>query len=304
MTGFTRRDFLKISSRLAVLLGLGSTAVADLAQGLESLVAGQIPVAWIQAQSCSGCSVSFLNSTNPGPVDLLTRYISLVFHNTLSTATGDMFMNVVEKNIHTDNFLLVVEGSIPSLMPKACMMGGKPVEDIILTAARNAKAVIAIGTCASFGGIPSAENNPTGALSVSELLKRKNIDKPVINIPGCPSHPDWIVGTLVHVLKFGMPERDSMLRPKMFFSRLNHDNCPRYSDYEREKYAEKFSDNGCLFKLGCLGVRNYSDCSMRLWNSGINSCLRAGAPCIGCASDFFAKKKDFPFYRKNEGEPA
>jgi hydrogenase small subunit len=160
--------------------------------------------------------------------------------------------------------------------------------------------VIAAGTCAVYGGIPAAENNPTGAVCVPAFLKQEKISKPVISIPGCPPHPDWLVGALVHVLKFGLPPLDDHGRPLAFFGRLLHDQCPRFADYEREKFAEKFGDEGCLFKLGCLGPLTRADCTTRQWNSGTNSCINAGAPCIGCASEGFARNTAFPFFRKNE----
>jgi hydrogenase small subunit len=182
------------------------------------------------------------------------------------------------------------------------MIGNEPFTKQVIRAADKATAIIAVGTCAAFGGIPAAENNPTGALSVPDFLKKEGVSKPTISIPGCPVHPDWLVGTLVHVLKFGIPALDDSGRPKMFFSRLVHDQCPRFADYEREKFARKFSDEGCLFKLGCLGPNTHSDCTNRLWNSGTSYCIKAGAPCIGCTSKAFAGKASFPFFRKNSPE--
>lgn len=300
MADFTRREFLKLGSGLAVMMGLSSTLAAKIADGLEAMATGQTPVLWLQGLSCSGCSVSTLNTTTPGPVELLTDYISLLSHSTLSTATGDMFTEMLGSSLERDDFLLVVEGSIPTGMPEACTIHGKPIETYIVEAAKNAVAIVAAGSCSSFGGIPAAEGNPTGSEGLLECLERHEIKKPFVRVPGCPVHPDWLVGTLVHILKFGIPDLDSKKRPLMFYGKLNHDNCPRYSDYEREFFARDFSEKGCLYKLGCMGVRTYSDCALRLWNSGTNYCISAGAPCIGCSSDFFAKSKDFPMYRLNE----
>ncbi|MBU0992233.1 MAG: hydrogenase small subunit [Proteobacteria bacterium] len=296
----TRREFLELSTRYAALIGLSSHMIPDVADALEHLVSGQVNVLWLSGQSCSGCSVSLLNSADPGPAEILTRYISLLFHSTLSTATGHVSMDLVDNVISKGDYILVVEGSVPYGMPEACKMGGKPVSDLILSAATRSKAIIAVGTCASFGGIPAAENNPTGALSLKEFLEKEQLPRPVICIPGCPVHPDWFVGTLVHLLKFGQPDMDALGRPRMFFDRLIHDQCPRFSDYERENFAETFSSSGCLFKLGCLGIITHGDCNLRLWNDGTNSCIPAGGPCIGCASESFARHASFSFYRKNE----
>ena len=300
MHKFSRREFMELSGKFAALMGLGALAVPGMSLALEELVYKSSSVLWLQGQSCSGCSVSLLNSEHPGPVSLLTEYMSLLFHGTLSTATGHIAMDVVEKTIETGGFILAVEGSIPSKMPEACMMGHKPVSEMVIRAAEKANAVIAVGTCASFGGIPAAENNVTGAMSLPDFFEKKKINKTVVRLPGCPVHPDWLVGTLAHLLKFGLPALDELNRPETFYSKLIHDQCPRFPEYERENFAEYFSDDGCLFKLGCLGTITHADCTLRYWNSGINSCIPAGGPCIGCASESFALKKSFPFYRKNE----
>lgn len=299
MNTFTRRDFLKLAGQMSAVMGLSVGVNPQIASALEHLVSKKSKVLWIQAQSCSGCSISMLNSEEPGPAQLLTQYISLLFHQTLSAATGQVAISTLEQVIEQGDYILVVEGSIPAAMPEACTIGHKPVADVVLQAAQNAKAVVSLGTCAAFGGIPAAEGNPTGAISVTEHLRKKNVATPVINIPGCPSHPDWLVGSLVHISKFGIPPCDSKGRPKMFFSKTNHDQCPRYSDYERGAFASNFSEDGCLFKLGCLGVITKADCTIRLRNGGTNSCINSGAPCLGCTSPIFANKKSLPFYREN-----
>ena len=300
MRKFSRREFLELSGKFAAMMGLGSAFIPGLTQALEQLTTKTRPVLWLQGQSCSGCSVSLLNSEDPGPVSLLTEYMSLLFHQTLSAATGHVAMDVVKKAIEKGGYLLVVEGSIPARMPAACTMGRESIVDLVKAAAEKSTAIMSVGTCASFGGIPAAENNPTGAVSVPEFLKGQNINKPVVALPGCPAHPDWLVGTLAYVLKFGIPPLDDMKRPEMFYSKLIHDRCPRFPEYEKENFAKSFSDDGCLFKLGCLGISTHADCTLRYWNSRINSCIPAGGPCIGCASENFARVTSFPFYRKDE----
>ncbi|MBF0119825.1 MAG: hydrogenase small subunit [Desulfobacterales bacterium] len=300
MVNLSRRDFLSFCAKITALIGLESTFVPQIAEGVSKLINNAPPVIWLQGQSCSGCSVSLLNSYAPGPAELITRYISLKFHSTLSTATGDVAMDTLNQVIKDGGYFLVFEGSVPSKMPEACLMGHVPVSEILSDAAKNSEGIIAVGTCASFGGIPAAENNPTGAISVPLFLKNENINKPTILLPGCPAHPDWIVGTLVHMIKFGLPPLDAKGRPKMFFAKLIHEQCPRFSDYEREKFAKTFTDKGCLFRLGCIGPNTYADCTIRYWNSRINSCIPSGAPCIGCASEDFAIKANFPFFRKGE----
>jgi len=300
MADFTRREFLCLGTKLALLMGLGDAAVPRIASALAQIADASVPALWLQGQSCSGCSVSLLNSTDPGPAEIVTQYISLLYHSNLSAATGDVGMKIINDSVARGGYILVVEGSLPAGMPKACMVGHEPVTRQVLRAAKKAKAIVAAGTCASFGGIPGAENNPTGAVGVSDFLRGRGVSAPVINIPGCPMHPDWFVGTLVHVLEFGLPKLDDKGRPVMFFGGLVHDQCPRFADYEREHFATSFSDEGCLFKLGCLGPNTHADCTLRQWNSGCNYCIRAGAPCIGCTWEKFALKADLPFYRKAE----
>ena len=300
MFSMTRRQFMTYSARLAAMTGLGASAVPKIGLALQSLASGQAPLVWLQGQSCSGCSVSLLNAAHPDPASILMRYISLQFHGTLSTATGDLGMAVLNANIKQGNYLLAVEGSVPAAMPEACVIGAEPYNKLLLRAASATQAVVAVGACAGFGGIPGAENNPTGALSVKEFLNKNQVGKPIIVLPGCPVHPDWLVGTLVHVLKFGVPSLNADGAPLMFYERLVHDQCPRFSDYEREHFARFFSDEGCLFKLGCLGPVTHADCPKRLWNSGTNFCINAGAPCIGCSAKTFAQKASLPFFRKVE----
>lgn len=302
MKKINRREFIKLSGKYAALLGLAPSSVIKISEAFARIHDGTAPVLWLQGQSCSGCSVSLLNSENPGPATLLTQYISLKFHSTLCASSGELSMETILGTIEEGGYILVVEGSVPTGMPKACKIGEHYFTDQLKKAAKHANAVVAVGTCAAFGGIPAAENNPTGAQSVGDFFRDNRIEAPLINIPGCPIHPDWVTGTLVHVLKFGLPKLDNLQRPTMFFSNLIHDQCPRFADYEREKFAKRFTEPGCLFKLGCQGPITHADCTTRLWNSGTNSCIQAEAPCIGCASEFFAKKASYPFYRKGSLE--
>jgi hydrogenase small subunit len=299
MKTLTRRSFLTFSSRLTALMGLAGSQVPAMAEALAQLSSGQAPVLWLQGQSCSGCSVSLLNSDPLSPDQLLTQYISLVFHQTLSAATGHQAVATVNQVIEKGGYILAVEGSVPAGMPRACLFGEEPFTQQVIRAARNAKAVVAMGSCAAFGGLPAAANNPTGAISIHKHLANEKVQVPCLTVPGCPPHPDWMVGTLAHVLKFGIPPVDNLGRPKAFFARKIHDQCPRFADYERENFAQTFGGEGCLFKLGCVGTNTYADCTWRPWNSGVNHCVKAGAPCVGCAGAQFGARADFPFFLKN-----
>jgi hydrogenase small subunit len=298
MNAITRRSFLRSSARLSVLLGLGASAMPRVAEALEELSQGRALVLWLQGQCCSGCSVSLLDSEAVTPYKLLTRYLSLGFHQTLSATTGNQAVEVVNKIVGQGGYILIVEGAVPEKMPLACTFGGEPFAEQLARAARNAKTILTAGSCSSYGGIQAAENNPTGAAAVPAFLKRRGIDTPVIRVPGCPIHPDWLVGTVVHALKFGLPPLDGLGRPLAYFSKLMHDQCPRFTDYERGHFAKTFGEDGCLFRLGCAGPITHTDCNLRGWNGGVNSCIRAGAPCIGCGGENFCARAAFPLITK------
>lgn len=300
---FSRRDFLKLGGTLAAWAALPGSLAEVFAEGLEKLT-GATPVFWLQGQSCSGDSVSLLNTTDPGPAALLTDYISLVLHQTIGAAQGDTFMQVLDRADQAGPCVLVIEGSIPLAMPRACVIGGRPFEEILLKLVPRAAAVVAVGTCAAFGGIPAAEGNPTGSGSVRDFMTKHNlpVERRLVNCPSCPPHPEAMVGTLAWLAARGYPAvHPKLLTPEMFYKNSTHDNCPRYHYYERKIFSKHFGDpNGCLFKLGCLGPLTYTECPNSQWNGGTNWCIRNAAPCIGCSSPHFAKKKAFPFYRIGE----
>lgn len=143
-------------------MALGPAAAGEIAQAVEQIAAGRAPVLWLQGQSCSGCSVSLLDSDQPGAGQVLTQYISLKFHATLSTATGQTAMDVLNATVKRGDYILAVEGAIPVGMPEACEVGGESMIAQVIRAAGGAKAVLAVGTCAACGGIPAAEGRPRG----------------------------------------------------------------------------------------------------------------------------------------------
>jgi hydrogenase small subunit len=303
MNRYHRRDFLRMGAALAAGLGLQSGPAAVLAEGLERIFTKRVPVLWMQGLSCTGCSVSLLNAESPSILQVLTELISLTYHSTVSAAQGDDVARVIERVVQGRNYLLVMEGAIPTEMPEACVIGGKPLEEVLEPLARNAAAIVAAGTCAGFGGVPSAEGNPTGAVGLQEFMTRRKIpvEKRLVNCPGCPVHPSCLVGTLAYVAARGYPPVvPGLLTPELFYRHSVHDECPRFHFWEKDVFAERFGDEGCLFKLGCLGPLSHTTCPRHQWNGGVNWCVRAGAPCNGCTSEHFAKRRDFPFYRKSE----
>ena len=274
----------------------------------------ELPVVYLQAAACSGCAVSLLNTASPTIKNVLIDqiapgvHINLRFHPVVMAAAGDMALQVVEDTAKQKKggYVLVVEGAVP--MATDAVYGavgernGKPVTMLqrVTELAQDALAVIALGTCASFGGIPAAKPNPTNCQPVSKVLEAKGIKKPLINIPGCPPHPDWFVGTVAGVILKGLPtadDLDDLLRPKAFYGKLIHENCPRRAYFDEGKFAKKFGDEGCLYELGCKGPITYADCPLRKWNNGTNWVIGAGAPCNGCTQPEFPDQMA-PFYEK------
>lgn len=303
MSGLSRRDIIRWGAALATGFGLDRGVGRVLASGLQQVVGGQQRVIWLQGMSCTGCSISLLNAERPTIAQILTGTISLVFHSNVSAAQGDLVMEVLDKARQEGGYLLLLEGAVPLDMPEACVMGGKPMTELLPGLIKNAKFVVAVGTCASFGGVPAAEGNPTHAASLREFMEKNGLPvaNRLVNVAGCPSHSECLTGTIAYLAGKGYPQVDpKLLTPTMFFNQSVHDNCPRFHSWEKRLFAEKFGDQGCLFKLGCLGPLSHTDCPRRQWNGGANWCIRAGAPCTACTSSEFAKKRDFAFYRKGE----
>jgi hydrogenase small subunit len=276
------------------------------AQAAAPQKVAEIPVLWMSTGSCSGCSVSLLNSASPSIQELLLgqvlpgSHLSLGFHATVMAAAGEMAMDTLKQyaNDHKGKYVLVVDGATASKEEGIyCAIGetkdGKPITGYrhVRDLGRNALAVLAVGSCSSFGGIPAAGPNPTEALSVQDLYSRERITTPVANIPGCPPHPDWIVGSVASLLLGGVEalKLDEQGRPGAFFSECIHDNCAYRGHFDKGDFAEHFGEHGCLVKLGCKGPITYADCPTRKFNNGTNWCVEAGHPCIGCCHP------EFPF---------
>jgi len=274
----------------------------------------EIPLVWLAASACTGCSISLLNSASPTIKNILVDqiipgvHINLRFHQTIMAGAGEQVIKVLEDTAveKKGNYVLAVDGAIPTgANAFYCVMGerhGKPVtlETRFEELARNALTILAVGTCAAFGGIAAAAPNPSGAQPVKTVLEAKGINKPLINIPGCPPHPDWFVGTVASILLTGLPKAedlDDFLRPKTFYGKLIHENCPRRACFDEGKFAKKPGDEGCLYELGCKGAITYADCPLRRWNSGANWVIGAGAPCQGCTQPEFPDQMA-PCYEK------
>ena len=271
------------------------------------------PVIWLQGAGCTGCSVSVLNAVSPRIQNLLLdelvpgHQLNLIFHATIMAGQGEPVIEVLkdaEKN-RKGGYILVVEGAIPTAEEGAYGSIGEKdgkhltIEQSVTDLGKSAMLTIALGTCAAFGGIPAAKPNPTLCKGVKTIFNEKGIETLVVNVPGCPPHPDWFTGAISVVLFSGVEalELDQLARPTLIYGKLIHENCPRRADFDKGKFAEKLGDAGCLYKLGCKGHYTYADCPLRQWNNGVNWCVKAGSPCLACVEPEFPDGTS-PMYEK------
>jgi hydrogenase small subunit len=282
----SRREFLQFCAALAATLGLPQGADAAVA---EAVAAKKRPsVIWLHFQECTGCTESMLRAEHPTLEKLILDVISLDYHETLFAAAGHQVeaarLQAMKEN--KGQYVLVVEGAIPTKDNGVyCKIGGKTAIELLKECAADAAAVIALGSCASWGGMPSTDPNPTGASGVAKVL-----GKPVVTIPGCPPNPYNFLSTVVHFLTFGsLPAVDQLGRPKFAYSRLIHENCERRAHFDAGRFAMEFGDDGhrkgyCLYKLGCKGPETYANCSVLLFgDAGAGTWpVACGHPCIGC----------------------
>jgi hydrogenase small subunit len=245
-------------------------------------------VIWLHFQECTGCTESLLRAEHPTVEKLILELISLDYHETLAAAAGHQ-VEAARRAAMSENrgkYLLVVEGALPVKDGGIyCKIGGKTAIELLRECGADAAATIAIGSCASWGGMPSTSPNPTGASSVASVLGR-----PVLNIPGCPPNPYNFLSTVVHYLTFGeLPALDDKGRPTFAYGRLIHENCERRAHFDAGRFALEFGDEGhrkgyCLYKLGCKGPETWANCPQILFgDAGTGTWpVGCGHPCIGC----------------------
>jgi len=284
--GMPRRQFLTFCAGLAAVMGMPRSAAGAVANAIVQ--AKRPSVIWLQFQECTGCTESLLRAEHPTVEKLILDIISLDYHETLMAAAGHQAeeARLAAMAANKGKYILVVEGAIPTgVNGSYCKVGGKTAIDLVRSAAADAAAVISIGSCASWGGMPSTAPNPTGASSVGEIL-----GKPVLTIPGCPPNPYNFLTTVVHFLLLGkLPDLDAKGRPKFAYGRLIHENCERRAHFDAGRFALQFGDEGhrkgwCLYKLGCKGPETYGNCPSILFGDvGTGSWpVGTGHPCFGC----------------------
>jgi [NiFe] hydrogenase small subunit len=298
--GVSRRDFMRYCTFLTATMGLSVSYVPKVAE-VFAAPRERPPLIWLHFGECTGCSEGLLRTIYPYVDELVLEILSVEYHETIMAAAGqqaeDQLHAAMKK--YAGKFICVVEGSIATKFNGGYgKIAGRSFLDIAKEVVPQAAATIAIGSCASWGGIPAAKPNPGGYKGVGAALGMK-----VINIPGCPPNPINLVGTVVNYLLLGkLPDVDSMGRPKFAYGQLIHDRCPRRGHFENEEFVEEFGSKEaamgyCLYKLGCRGPETYNNCPVAKFNDGTSWPVEAGHPCIGCSQPDFWDTMT-PFYEE------
>ena len=307
-----RRDFLK----LATFMGIGAVVTfysLDIKRAFAQVAAdngGKVHLIWLQMGGDSGCSVSMLQASNPDLIEAAQNLqLSADFWQTLMTPDYDLgwvsagYTTEDKSQVPLTNAafgeapvdVLVIEGTPQIAAPPGgsvgdfCRIAGYNAYELLQKLSAKATYVLAVGQCSAFGGIPAAKGNLTGGTSVVEALKQAGVatQNPVVNIPGCPAHPDWTLITLASLLQGFDPDLDGQGRPVAFFSQYIHDTCPRRGYYDKGQFATTFDAPECLWDLGCKGPITQSACAETKWNGGVGFCTQGGPMCYGCMHPSF-----------------
>jgi hydrogenase small subunit len=284
---------------------------------------------WLSGMSCDGCTVSALGANQPSLEDLILGRVPampqvIMHHPMISEESGEEFMDAFRAAAdgRLDHpYVLVVEGSIPddqafsgggqfAALGQAGRGGGQPVRftDWVYQLAPGALATFAIGTCATFGGIPAAAGNITGSMSLMDYLGagyRSSRGLPVVNIPGCAPIGDNFTEAVGAVFRYldgisPLPEFDDLGRPEWQFGETVHRHCVKAGYYEEGVFAEDPGDNECLVEIGCWGPVVQCNITERGAVNHHGGCMVAGGPCIGCTMPGFPDKYS-PFHKAPPG---
>jgi hydrogenase small subunit len=296
------------------------------ASHLRTPAVTDIHVLWITAGlGCDGDSIAVTAATQPSLEDIVLGHIPglpkvHLHHPVLAYETGEPFLAAFHRAVADElgPFILVVEGSIPDETNKAegywagfgTGADGQPILTCtwIDRLAPRAWGVIAIGTCATYGGIHAMEGNPTGAMGLPDYLGwswRSRAELPIVCVPGCPVQPDNFMETLLYLLRqaVGMAPKiplDAALRPTWLFGQTVHEGCDRGGYYEQADFGTAYGSKKCIVKLGCWGPVVLCNVAKRGWMAGIGGCPNVGGICIGCTMPGFPDKF-MPFMEEPPG---
>lgn len=294
--GIDRRRFLRYCAGVTALLALPPRFAPRIAQAMTAVT--RPGIVWLEFQDCAGDTESFLRARNPSLASVILDLVSLDYHETIMAAAGEQAEEALSGALREGGHLVIVEGSVPLGADGVyCTVAGRTAIDHLRTASRGAAAIINVGTCSAFGGLPAARPNPTEAVSVGEVVT----DVPIINLPGCPVNADNLTATLAHYLTFdALPATDEHGRPLFAYGERIHDTCSRRGFFDAGQFAREWGDEGhrkgwCLYKLGCKGPSTYHNCAVIEWNGATSWPVGAGHGCVGCSEPDFWDAMT-PFY--------
>lgn len=307
--GVSRRDFMKYCGYVAATLGLSEAAAPQIAAAVEK-GAKLKPALWLNGGSCTGCTESMAQVDTPDVATIVLELLSLNYFETIMAAAGKQAEKNIADTIAAGNYLLIYEGAV--MMGEdgnTLLVNGHKGKDILEEAAAGAQAILAVGACAVDGGWIYAHPNPAGGIGVQSFLDSVKVATPVVNLPCCPTSPEWVVAMVVQWLlvagddpavflektallekKYHDTYRDadvSLLYPEYIVGSTIHDNCPRRGHFENGEFVTEFGSEEeakgyCLYKVGCKGPQTYTQCPVTRWNRSVSWCVNSGAPCIGC----------------------
>lgn len=273
-------------------------AISTINKAVEEISSGRaskINAIWLENSGCFSEVISLLNAEKPDIIYFLSNLVNLTFFGSIEGDEGETAFERILDTLNKD-YIFIVSGAAPTksdgLYTTIATYNGRKVTAIeaIKEISKNAKHIISVGTCASFGGITAGNPNISQSISIQELLPEKKI----IKIPGCPANPAWIMGTLGYLVAYGVPDLDSLGRPTAYYSESIHDRCPRRRFFDIGVFAKKFGDEECMFMLGCKGPVTYAYCPVSRWNNTDNWPIGDNTTCIGCAGPGFPDKYE-PF---------
>jgi hydrogenase small subunit len=307
--GVSRRDFMKYCGYVAATLGLTEAAAPQIAAAVEK-GAKLKPALWLNGGSCSGCTESMAQVDSPDVATIVLELLSLNYFETIMAAAGEYAEKNIEDTIAAGGYLLIYEGAV--MMGEdgnTLLVNEQKGKDILEHAAAGADAILAVGSCAVDGGWVYAHPNPAGGIGVQSFLDSVGITTPVVNLPCCPTSPEWVVAMVVQWLLVAeddpatfldktallaksyhdnyMDSDVTLLYPEYIVGSTIHDNCPRRGHFENGEFVTEFGSpeeamGYCLYKVGCKGPQTYTQCPVTRWNRSVSWCVNSGAPCIGC----------------------
>ncbi len=295
--GVSRRDFMKFCTALTATMGLSAAWVPKVAE-VFAAPKQRPPVVWLHLGECTGCSEAVLRTMYPWIDTLVLDIISMEYHETIMAAAGQQAEDTLHAAVkkYKGKFICVVEGAVATKYNGAYgKIGGRTFLQIANDVCKQAAATIAIGACATFGGVQAAAPNPGGYKGVGEAIGIKTV-----NIAGCPPNPVNFVGTVVNFLLLGkLPALDDLGRPLFAYGKTVHDQCQRRGHFENGEFVTQFGSEEakmgyCLYEMGCKGPDTFNNCPTAKFNDGTSWPVEAGHPCIGCSEpDFWDKMSPF-----------